>query len=278
MIGPRVGHRSRRAEGARLRVVDLGRREELAVLVVRAASDNQDPAVLEQRRGRLIAWRRHRAGRAERAGPRIEELRCGGLRAVVGDSARDQDAAVGEQGRGMPGAAVHRPRRGERARRRVVDLGGDGHGREPGPAAGAPAGDQDPTVGEQRGAVEASRVRHRSGRAERAGPRVEQLGRGDRMVGSLGVDAPRDEDATIAEQGRGVALARRRHRAGRAERACLRVEQLGRGEKWTGVGGEARGAAAGDQDAAVGEQGRGGARRGRRPWSRSRVNLPVPGS
>ena len=65
---------------------------------------------------------------------------------------------------------------------------------------------------------------HRAGRAEGAGRRVIQLGRGQlfRAVISCGY-----EDATVGEQGGGVNSASGFHRAGRAEGAARRVIQLG---------------------------------------------------
>jgi hypothetical protein len=58
------------------------------------------------------------------------------------------------------------------------------------------------------------------------------------------------------EQGCGVRLAGRRHRAGRGPRAGLWVVQLGGREEASGGVGPTGGAAAGDQDVSVGEQGR----------------------
>ena len=75
---------------------------------------------------------------------------------------------------------------------------------------------------------------HRAGRAERAGLRVVELGRGElRAVVPV---AAGDQDATVGEQRRGVCQARPTviEPVG-AERAGLRVVDLGRGEPGAGV-------------------------------------------
>ena len=129
------------------------------------------------------------------------------------------------------------------------------------------SGDEHATVGQQRGGVLGAGCRHRSGRAERAGHRVVELGRRPDPVlaGRGAVVAAGEQDAPIGKQGRvsgrsctrgqqhatigkqagGRPSARGRHRAGHAERAGRRVIDL-----------HCRPAATGEEDAPVGEQGR----------------------
>ena len=133
-----------------------------------------------------VAWRGQRAGRTERAGRRVVQLRgrphpvLASRRAVV--PAGEQDSSVAEEGRGRSRTNLpQRAGRTERAGRRVVQLGG----------RGAATGEQDAAVGEPRRGLAEEPVfgdRGRAGPAE-AGARA-GIGVGDGVAAGGPIATP----------------------------------------------------------------------------------------
>ncbi len=128
------------AERPRRGVEQLGRRHPVTTAgLVRRSTGDQDPTVVEQRRRRVLAGRRHPTRRREPARRRIPQFRARQQprRPLAGDRvpgpqraercpAHDQHPAVQETDGGMPGA-----RREHRAGLRDVDRTGQRHRREP---------------------------------------------------------------------------------------------------------------------------------------------------
>ena len=219
-----IAHRSRGAELAGRRVVHLGRGVD--GVLWRPTAGHEDAAVPEQGRGLQPAADLHRSGLAERAGRRVVQVGGRDARVALAAAADDEDPTVLQQGgRVLVADRAHRAGLAERAGCRVVDLGrlehvrrrlheperSQGHAGRPARArTGDAAGDQHATVGQKRGGVVLARRVHRTGRAERAGRRVVQLGRGTDAGVCIATAGPaREQDAAILQPRRGRTGARR---------------------------------------------------------------------
>ncbi len=133
----------------------------------------------------------------ERAAHGVVEL-DGRERSARVDSAADEDLSIGESRRRVGGAPdVEWRSRGPRARRVVVDLARKIVAHAAGRELGA-ADDDDVPVRQERRRVSGARDVERSGRNDRARPRVVERGVGERLVPrSL---AARDEDDRLGSR------------------------------------------------------------------------------
>jgi len=206
--------RTGRRERAGLRIVELGRREDVVARAL--AADDEHAAVAEQRRGVAEPAARELAGGMEPAVARVEQLGAARRRAKAAPD--DQHATVGEQrcGRGLARLGEVGDA-GEPALLRIVQLGAAHR------TAVAAAGDEDAAVPQRHGHMTGARLDERRAGLRHAA-RVDDLGRGRVelavAVGAL-AKATGHQDRSVGEAARRMA------------RPWLRQP---RGRRWCGGG------------------------------------------
>ena len=194
-----AGHveRSPRADRAGGRIVELCRIQSAQRI---RATRKQQPPIVQQGRGMGLARSPQRAGcERERPGGRIIDFQRGESVRPVRPACHEQAAIVKLRGRVMTPRRRHGADRGERARARIEQLGGDD--REP--AIAFPARDQNRAVIEQgRGVAPDGRRQARRKLGVMSDGRVVELGRRERPA--RGVLAARDEHRAVRQQRGGV--------------------------------------------------------------------------